>query len=285
MNAPASSFVDRFERDGFVLVPDLFEGSQLDALAQAVDAGVRGRDRGSDQAGGRLEAQLGLAINLWEDCPDVRRWTFDQRVAQVAAALLGAPRLRLFIDQALYKPVGAPGTDRHQDITRLPIDGARTVTAWIPFDGATASSGTLAYVPGTHRLRQASYYDQLFGLTWSPQEQRLLQREPVVVEVPRGAVLFHHARTFHCSLPNHTQRVRRCFAMIYFADGAVVVSSFPHPSVDRAGLAVGDAVTSDATPLAYPLADGEYPAPPQPLIDPPRDWPGLSSNSSQHGHV
>jgi ectoine hydroxylase-related dioxygenase (phytanoyl-CoA dioxygenase family) len=278
VNAPTSTFVARFERDGFVLVPDLFADAELDALALAVDAGVRARDRGSDQAGGRLEAQLGLAINLWEDRPDVRRWTFDQRVAQIAAQLLGVARLRLFIDQALYKPAGAPGTDRHQDITRLPIDGARTLTAWIPFDGATASSGTLAYVPGTHRLRAASYYDQLFGLTWSPAEQRALQRDPVVVEVPRGAVLFHHAQTFHCSLANHTQRVRRCFAMIYFADGSVRVSSFPHLSVDRAGIAVGDVVDGDATPLVYPLAEGTYPAPPPPLLDPPRDWPGSSTH-------
>ena len=98
------------------------------------------------------------------------------------------------------------------------------------------------------------------------------------MEVPAGAVAFHHGLTVHLARPNQTSLTRRVHTVIYFADGSTrVARAHPHPSVDRAGIAPGAVVASDVTPIAWPRAPGDLPpAPPRP--DPPRrglpGWPG-----------
>ncbi len=87
------------------------------------------------------------------------------------------------------------------------------------------------------------------------------------VEVPPGAVAFHHGLTFHLARPNVTDRIRRVHTVIYFADGSTRGEGrFPHPSVERAGIPLGGVIASDVTPLAWPRAEGDLPpAPASPL--------------------
>ena len=274
--------IRRFWEDGFVCVENLLTADEVLRYGRAVEDGMATRrtQRSSTDAIPRANTvaeQLTLEINLWEDCPDVRPLTFHQGIAGAAARLLDSERVRLFMDQGLYKEPGAPGTGKHQDVTRLPIDGARLVTAWIPFHDATSENGTLGYVPGSHCVGQSSYYDMLLGNSWSEEEREKLAREPVVMEVPSRSVLFHHGKTFHFSQPNRTSERRRCFSIVFFADDSIRAHSYPHPSVDRISLPTGEPVAGDATPIAYPLSHGDFPPPPPPLIDPPVDWPGLRS--------
>ncbi len=71
------------------------------------------------------------------------------------------------------------------------------------------------------------------------------------VEVPPGSVAFHHGLTFHLAKPNTTGTVRRVHTAIYFADGSTRGEGrFPHPSVERAGIAMGAVIASDVTPIA-----------------------------------
>jgi hypothetical protein len=88
--------------------------------------------------------------------------------------------------------------------------------------------------------------------------------ELVFVEVPAGGVAFHHGLTFHLAGANRTGGVRRVHTVIYFADGSTRGSGrFPHPSVERAGIGLGEVIASDVTPLAWPRPAGE-PLPPAP---------------------
>jgi hypothetical protein len=54
---------------------------------------------------------------------------------------------------------------------------------------------------------------------------------------------------------------------IFFADGATRGEGrFPHPSVERAGIALGGLIASDVTPVAWPLPGGVLPpAPADPI--------------------
>lgn len=80
-------------------------------------------------------------MNLWEDHPEVRALTFNTRIAQAPAELIGAQALRLWHDQALYKEAGARQTDCHRDQPDWPIAETNTITAWIPLEGSTVGSG------------------------------------------------------------------------------------------------------------------------------------------------
>jgi ectoine hydroxylase-related dioxygenase (phytanoyl-CoA dioxygenase family) len=262
--------VEAFRRDGYVVVDGLLGGDELDRLAPAVSAAVARRKAADTRALGeksRYEQSFLQCQNLWEDHPDVRPLTFHPRVGETAAALLGVDAVRLWHDQALFKAPGGRETDPHQDQPYWPIAEPRTVTAWIPLDGVTQGGGCMGYVPGSHAIGLRRFVDIFSGqpddLLADP---ALAGREPVFVEVPRGSVAFHHGFTAHLARPNRTDRVRRVHTVIYFADGCTRGSAAPHPSVDRAGIAVGEPIRSDVTPVAWPRAADEPLREPPPIV-------------------
>lgn len=258
--------VEAFERDGFVVVEALLGAHELDALGAEVDAGVAVRTRRDARPlaeRSRYEQSFRQCINLWVDRPGVRPLTFHPAVCGTAARLLRAPAVRLWHDQALYKEAGGRETDAHQDQPYWPIREAETVTAWIPLDGSTLEGGAMGYVPGSHRLGVRRFVDIFFG-----EPEDLLARpelegmRPRFVEVPRGAVAFHHGLTCHLAKPNTTGATRRVHTAIYFRDGCTRAGGPPHFAVDRAGIADGEPIRSALTPLAWPRAPGDWPEPP-----------------------
>jgi ectoine hydroxylase-related dioxygenase (phytanoyl-CoA dioxygenase family) len=260
--------VEDFRRAGFVVVPDLLSADELVHFGAAVDEGVDRRSRYDNRTleeKSRYEQSFTQCQNLWEDCADVRPLTFHPLIAGTAARLLGVDAVRIWHDQALYKEAGGRETDPHQDQPYWPIVETDTVTAWIPFDGSTLESGAMGYLPGSHRLGVRAFVDIFTG---SNREDPLARHElagttPVFVEVPPGSVAFHHGLTFHLAKPNTTGTVRRVHTAIYFADGSTRGEGlFPHPSVERAGIALGAVIASDVTPMAWPRSDGDVPPPP-----------------------
>jgi len=277
MSAVTDDQCAAFQRDGFVVIPDLLTDVELREFGTAVDAAVAARtrhDRRRLEDKSPYEQSFQQCINLWEDNPAVRPLTFHPRVTAAAARLLGVPAIRLWHDQALYKEAGGRGTDAHQDQGYWPIAETDTITAWIPFDGSTLQSGAMGYVPGSHRFGVRKFVNIFFGapedLINSPEARGVA---PVFVEVPRGGVAFHHGLTFHLAKPNQTSRARRVHTMIFFRDGCTRGSEFFHPCVDRAGIAVGAPIVSDCTPLAWPRPAGDLPPRPSGMVQALPGWP------------
>jgi ectoine hydroxylase-related dioxygenase (phytanoyl-CoA dioxygenase family) len=270
---PSPEQVAAFQRDGFAVVPDLLGEEELERFGRLVDAAVADRRRGDRRAleeKTRYEQSFQQCINLWETHPAVRDLSFHPRIGGVAAALLGVPALRLWHDQALYKERGGRKTDPHQDQPYWPIEETDTITAWIPFDGSTLETGAMGYVPGSHRFGVRKFVNiftdpEPYDLLAGPESRGVT---PVFVEVPRGAVAFHHGLTFHTALPNRSERVRRVHTMIFFRDGSTRRAKGFHFSVDRAGIAPGAPIDSDETPLAWPRPPGDLP--PRPASPLPR---------------
>ena len=157
----------------------------------------------------RYEQSFTQCMNLWEDHTDVRALTFHQRIGQAAAELLGIDAIRVWHDQALFKKAGGRQTDPHQDHPYWPMKETEAITAWIPFEGTTRASGSLAFLPGSHLIGMRKFVNIFFG---EPEEilsdPELADIEPVYVDVPRGAVSFHHALTVHFADGNSTDRER-----------------------------------------------------------------------------
>ncbi len=269
--ALAPGLVEDFRRDGFVVVPGLLSADECRRYGSAVDEAVADRSRHDTRTlaqKSRYEQSFIQCQNLWEDSPGVRPLTFHPRLAETAARLLGVGAVRLWHDQALYKEPGGRETDPHQDHPYWPIVETNTITAWIPFDGSTLESGAMGYLPGSHRVGVREFVNIFTGDGADPLARgELAGIEPVFVEVPPGAVAFHHGLTFHLARPNATGTVRRVHTVIYFADGSTRGEGrFPHPSVERAGIPLGGVIASDVTPLAWPRPDGDLPpAPAEPL--------------------
>jgi ectoine hydroxylase-related dioxygenase (phytanoyl-CoA dioxygenase family) len=257
MSVVSNDQIAAFQRDGFVVIPELLSAAELATFGSAVDAAVA--------------ARMSWDRRTLEEKSGVRPLTFHPRIAEAATQLLGVPALRLWHDQALYKEAGGRGTDAHQDHPYWPMRETDAITAWIPFDGSTLDGGAMGYVPGSHRFGVRKFVNIFFGepedLLAAPETRGV---QPIFVEVPRGAVAFHHSLTFHVATPNQTARTRRVHTMIFFRDGSTRSSEHPHPCVDRPGIAVGAPIDSPLTPLVWPRqGDALPPLPPRP---PERMW-------------
>lgn len=266
----APDILERFQRDGYVVVPDLLSADEVEFFESAVTGAVRRRREGIEIAPlserSRYQQSFIQCMNLWEDDADVARLTFHQRVGQAAAELLEVDAIRLWHDQALYKEAGGRETDAHQDHPYWPIAETASVTAWIPLVGSTLASGAMGYVPGSHLVGMRKFVNIFFGephdILADPEIRGI---EPVFVEVPAGSVAFHHGLTVHLAKPNTTDRDRSVHTIIYFPDGSTRGYPFAHFSVDRGSVAVGEVIDSDATPIAWPRPAAE-PIPPLPAV-------------------
>lgn len=259
-----ASYVESFERDGFVHVRNLVPADEIAQFGGAVDEAVAARKVNETRALSEKSAYEQSFIqcqNLWEDRPSVRALTFHPAIAGMAARLIGAKRLRLWHDQALYKEAGGRETDAHQDHPYWPINEDRTLTAWIPLMDIAEEVGCMGYVPGSHRGRRT--FVDIF--TDPGSGERLLEQlaplRPRFVPCRAGDVLYHHGSTAHLAKANRSPAMRRVHTAIYFADGCTR-SAVPkhHPSVDRANIAIGAVIASGVTPIAWPL-DGGLPTP------------------------
>jgi len=262
-----SGLIETFRRDGFVVVDGLLDVAELDDYGVAVTAAVDERTSGDTRAladKSRYQQAFLQCMNLWEDHPAVRPLTFHPRLGQAAAELLGVAAVRVWHDQALYKQPGGRPTDAHQDHPYWPIEQTASVTAWIPFAGSTKESGAMAYLPGSHAIGLRKFVNIFVG---EPEDiladPEVAGIEPVLVELPKGSVAFHHGLTVHLAGANTTSRDRAVHTIIYFPDGSTRGYPSPHFAVDRAGIGIGQQIASDVTPVAWPRPDGDLPEPPE----------------------
>jgi ectoine hydroxylase-related dioxygenase (phytanoyl-CoA dioxygenase family) len=267
------NLIERFRRDGFVVVPDLLTDEETDTFGAAVTAAVAERtagDRRPLSEKSTYQQSFVQCMNLWEDFDDVRPLTFHPRLGQAAAELLGVDAIRVWHDQALYKLAGGRQTDAHQDHPYWPMLETSSITAWIPFATATRASGSLAFLPGSHTIGLRKFVNIFSGdpddLLAHPEVRGI---EPVFVDVPKGSVSFHHGLTVHFADGNVTDRDRAVHTIIYFRDGNTRGYPSAHFAVDRASIDVGQPIRSDVTPIAWPRPSGDLPpVPPQWAVGP-----------------
>jgi hypothetical protein len=262
--AMRADYAARFRRDGFVHVQSVLTPGEVVGFGAAVDRAVAERKRGDDR---RLEDKSPYeqsflqCQSIWEDFPDVRPLTFHPVIGELAAALIGAERIRLWHDQALYKEAGGRETEAHTDQPYWPIAETDTATVWIPFQAVDEASGCMGYVPGSHRTK-AEFVD-IFTTPGAGKalEARFADTPPMFVPCRAGDVIFHHGSTAHLAGANRSGRTRRVYTVIFFRDGCTRGSERPHPSVDRDAIALGAKIAGGATPIVWPLPGGRLPEP------------------------
>src|SRR5688572_6841112 len=111
--------IANYQRDGFIVLEDVFTGDDLqqirDAVAQAVES--------------------------------------EMHLGNIAARLEGAP-MRIWHDQALFKePRTGVKTPWHQDAVYWPhTERGGQTTIWIALKDATIHNGCMSFVGGTQKL-------------------------------------------------------------------------------------------------------------------------------------
>lgn len=141
---------EALRRDGFVTVP-LLDDEALATLRQRF-AGLRPADR-FDPPGGTPTNPTTYHCTFLDTDRDYKV-AFDALVRTTFE-----PLLDLFLDgyqiltaNCYVKQPGRGGFEVHQNWTLTPDPADVTVTVWVPLDDTGAENGTLAVVPGSHKL-------------------------------------------------------------------------------------------------------------------------------------
>jgi len=268
----AESLIDHFNEKGFVVAEKLLEVSEIKHYRKVLEGAVRLRkqlDKRKLSEKSEYEQSFIQCQNLWEDYPEIRKLTFDQRLAATAAKLLGVNKLRIWHDQALVKESGGRETDPHHDQPYWPIKETNTITAWIPMVPISADNGHMGFFSGSHKIKEKRFINIFKGKVGQEELDKLPQLKglrPEYVDLKPGDVSFHHGLTFHNAKPNLSSEDRPVFTIIYFADGSTRGSDQFHFSVDRASIGVGEVIKSDVTPLAFPIEKPPH-RPKEPISD------------------
>jgi len=229
----------QFERDGYVMKPDIYRPEDLEPVRRAI---ARFIDRKVLElhAAGELDAlhadepfETRIA-RISEDAPQA-----GQKILQALKgkggggfhepemfhAISHAPLLDLIeelvgpeiIGSGVYRirpklPRFAAGeVPWHQDSGYLlaQCDRHLIVTCWLPLVEATAENGCLYVLPGAHREGCCRHFTGGNANFLVIPEAELPQgKEPVCVPVPKGGVLFMTNLTPHASFTNSTDQVR-----------------------------------------------------------------------------
>jgi ectoine hydroxylase-related dioxygenase (phytanoyl-CoA dioxygenase family) len=252
-----------FHQHGWWIAPPCLEDELLDELEYGLERYYAGeRDTpilfqlGTDWTaadGNVLRQNDYLSMQMDE----YRAFVRHPLLPAMAAALAGTPAIRLFHDQIVYKPAGAPGP---QTVVGWHTDKAywrsctstSMLTAWIPFRDVDEASGTMMVIDGSHTWPGAEELHTFKETDLAALEARIsrggeLRRVPMAMQ--RGQVSFHHCLAIHGSHPNRADRPRIAYA-IHYQDEANAYRTEPQPD-GRLATHINDALCR-RTPGGYP---------------------------------
>jgi ectoine hydroxylase-related dioxygenase (phytanoyl-CoA dioxygenase family) len=223
----SESQIESFRRKGHITLPSLARPDEIERFQPAVSEIVT--HLSSDVPPIETRNTYGKAFlqntNLWRLDDTVKDLVFEPRFAQVAAALLGVERVRLYHDQALFKEPGGGATPWHQDQYYWPLDTDKTITMWMPLVNIDDSMGIITFANGSHEKGSVSSLEisdesetALRGYVEKSGFQ--IERQP---SMNAGDASFHLGWTIHSAGRNRSARsMREVMTVIYFADGAKV---------------------------------------------------------------
>jgi len=255
--------IESFRANGYLHLPHVASAEEVSAYRPFIEQVVQEVEARKDpqqrlENYGKLFTQV---TNLWRMSEQVRLFVFARRFARIASELLGVDGVRLYHDQALFKPAAGRGTPWHQDQFYWPLDTVNTVTMWMPLRDLRREMGTMLFAAGSHRE------GPLVSMAISEEADRILggivKERGLAVEsydVAAGDATFHYGWTLHSTHPNRTDAPREVMTVIYYADGARIVE--PDNDFRRVDMEVfhpgqrpGELAASPLNPLLYRRTD------------------------------
>ena len=204
MTTATETIAATFERDGYLIVPDLFtadEAARLKTEMQAIlDEVARERraETGEDEA---VIFNAGVHVGLASRSPKFREWVADSRILDVLEPILG-PDIEFLSDKAVFKDHDTDfGSPWHQDHPYWV--GSHKISLWVALDEATVANGCLKLVPGSHRTEiEHADVDDGHGFAYRMGDQDALEAEAVTAPLPVGGAIVFHDLTLHASHEN-----------------------------------------------------------------------------------
>ncbi len=236
--APLSASFDdqrqRYEADGFIVVPDVLSAGELNELRRVTDEWIEGA-RGLTTHTGIYD----LEETHTPDRPRVRRIKEPHVVHPAFGKLVSHPRI-LAVLKNLWGPnirfqysklnmkAGGYGAavEWHQDWAFYPHTNDDLAAVGIMLDDCEMENGPLLMIPGSHRGPTVSHHHgDRFVAGIDPVTSGVDFAGAVALTGKAGSITVHHVRAIHGSAPNLSTRDRRLLLYQYRAADAWLSST------------------------------------------------------------
>ena len=209
MKTPASAPLSaRYDRDGFVVIPDLLSAEECDRLKRE----ARGVLDHHAKPGSSVYVHVAV-VN-----PAFRALAEDPRIVEALKKVM--PQGVMFLsDKIVYKaPDKTFPTPWHIDCFYWRNTRPK-LSVWIPLDDASAENGTLTVVPGSHKkdwrmvkmgLPSGDFQYEIDGGEWR-------EGDVVTCAIKRGTAIIFSDRLVHGSTANTAGKDRYAIISTYHA--------------------------------------------------------------------
>jgi hypothetical protein len=206
--------IDAYRRDGYLCPLDVFSPAEAACHRAALER--QETDYGDDGLPRPINQYHRVNAHLVSEV--ARAAALDPRILDAVESILG-PDLMLWSCEYFIKEAGTGKVvSWHQDLTYWGMgETDHEVTAWVALSPATAESGCMRFVPGSHKRSIVDHTDTFAEGNLLSRGQEIAvevdEDEAVVAALQPGQMSLHHGRLFHASGPNVSDDRRIGFAM------------------------------------------------------------------------
>jgi len=182
-----------YRENGYWVSPQVFDAAEVEEFRIATARVVRGEYLGARPPTLCMplrptDGDLRKIDNAWWADPVLAALATDPRIADTAAALLGASSVRLWQDQLLFKPPGDATTTTigwHQDWASWDTVASHPafVTAWGAFDDVDDDNGAMQMIARSHEWGLVPGGSNFFATDRDAQLAAFRDRDAYFVEV------------------------------------------------------------------------------------------------------
>lgn len=255
----SNSQIEQFRANGFIKLKNVISQDVLDYYGKEITSQVFRLNNQTKPMSERTTYEKAFLqiMNLWRESKVVKEFVFSQRLARIAAELMGVRGVRLYHDQALYKESGGGVTPWHADQFYWPLSSANTCTVWIPLQAVPANMGPLAFSATSHR------YNVGRDLEISDESEKKISKQLLETGLPLeespfelGEVSYHSGWTFHRAGANTGGSPRQVMTIIYMENGIRLVEPKNKAQLNdwntwMPGAVVGEPVATELNPVLY----------------------------------
>ena len=212
---------DQFDRDGFVVLPDVFDAetvaaatAELDRFEAKMDAFLKEQPDGRSAIG--ESGAITFTAQLLEKSDLLRQFATQQIFLDLCLDLLG-PDVNTYWDQAVYKKPEKPRRfPWHQDNGYTYLHPQHYLTCWVAMVDVTPENGCPVVAPGLHRMGTLQHhYVEPLGF------ECLTDYEGVPAAVGAGGIVVFSSLSPHMTGPNTSDEVRKAYILQYAPAGAM----------------------------------------------------------------
>jgi ectoine hydroxylase-related dioxygenase (phytanoyl-CoA dioxygenase family) len=219
--------IEQYRSQGFLVIEGFLDAGELEHWREVTEEAVRLRLSDGTYLSNQADPDAYYAqvftqcLRLADIHPGMAKLMLNEELGRLIGTLAGVNGIRIWHDQALFKPPYGNPTAFHFDDPFWSFYSRDAISIWVALDAATLENGCLWYLPGTHleATFQAVGIGEKMGDIFKAYPQwRTVKAIPAAC--PAGSAVFHSGLIAHGAGANMTPYPRRAMTCAYMPDGS-----------------------------------------------------------------